>query len=125
MIEALKVVKPWQQPQLFVKYLTMVNLLLLYLDTIYTLCWLPGLILTFFGYSYIVGLMTLLVVPLTLIAYWALYRYQRSVFRKLDLKIRRNRIGFVAFGLFYQMIMFPVSFWGYIQELARLRRVWK
>ncbi|PJW13729.1 glycosyl transferase [Geobacillus sp. Manikaran-105] len=125
MIEALKVVKPWQQPQLFVKYLTMVNLLLPYLDTIYTLCWLPGLILAFFGYYYIVGPMTLLVVPLTLIAYWVLYRYQRSVFRKLDLKIRRNRIGFVVFVLFYQMIMSPVSFWGYIQELARLRRVWK
>ena len=40
-----------------------------YLDLTYTLCWIPGLILAVFGYYWIVGPMTLLVLPLTLISY--------------------------------------------------------
>ena len=125
MIEALKAMKPWQQPQLYVKYLTTVDLLLPYLDAVYTLCWLPGLIGAFFGYYYIVGPMTLFVVPLTLISYWILYEYQKNVFKKLDLKIRKNKVGFIIFVLFYQIIMSPVSFWGYIQEFIKLKRIWK
>lgn len=125
MIEALKAIKPWQQPQLYVKYLTTIDLLLPYLDTVYTLCWLPGLIGAFFGYYCIVGPMTLFVVPLTLISYWILYEYQKNVFKKLDLKIRKNKVGFIIFVLFYQIIMSPVSFWGYIQEFIKLKRIWK
>ncbi|MEB3749775.1 glycosyltransferase [Geobacillus sp. FSL W8-0032] len=125
MIEALKAVKPWQQPQGFVKYLTMINLVLPYLDAVYTLCWLPGFIAAWFGYYYIVGPMTLWVIPLSLLAYGALYRYQRYVFRMLGLRVRRNRVGFVLFVLCYQMIMSPVSFFGYLQEWFRLQRIWK
>lgn len=69
--------------------------------------------------------MTLFVVPLTLISYWILYEYQKNVFKKLDLKIRKNKVGFIIFVLFYQIIMSPVSFWGYIQEFIKLKRVWK
>ena len=72
MIEALRDMKPWQQPLSYVKFLTAVDLLLPYTDAVYTLCWLPGLIGAFFGYYYVVGPMTLLVLPLTLISYWSL-----------------------------------------------------
>lgn len=125
MIEALRETKPWQQPLLFVKYLTGVNLIMPYLDFTYTFFWLPGLVLAFFGIYWIVGPMTLFVLPLTLISYYILYNYQKSVFRKLDLCVRRNRIGFCLFVLGYQMIMSPVSVWGYIQEFFRLKRIWK
>lgn len=94
-------------------------------DTIYTMCWMPGLILALFGIHWVVGPMTLLVLPLTFISYSILYKYQEYVFKTLDLKIRRNIIGFIFFVLFYQMIMSPVSLWGYIQEFFKLRRKWK
>ena len=125
MIEALRDMKPWQQPLSYVKFLTAVDLLLPYTDAVYTLCWLPGLIGAFFGYYYVVGPMTLLVLPLTLISYWILYVYQKNVFKKLDLKIRRNKPGFVVFALFYQIIMSPISFSGYIQEFVKSKRIWK
>lgn len=125
MIEALRETKPWQQPLLFVKYLTGVNLIMPYLDFTYTFFWLPGLVLAFFGIYWIVGPMTLFVLPLTLISYYILYNYQKLVFRKLDLCVRRNRIGFCLFVFGYQMIMSPVSVWGYIQEFFRLKRIWK
>lgn len=125
MIEALRSMKPWHQPQAYVKYLTGVNFLLPYLDTAYSLCWIPGLIAAFFGHYYIVGPMTLLVLPLTLISYLILYSYQKNVFHRLSLDIRRNGWGFFVFVLFYQIMMSPVSFWGYIQEFTQLKRVWK
>lgn len=125
MIEVLKTTKPWQQPSTYTKYLTGINLLIPYLDLAYTFFWLPGLILAYFGFFWIVGPATLLVLPLTFISYSVLYTYQKYVFRKLNLKVRKNVAGFLLFMLCYQMIMSPVSVWGYTQEVFRLKRVWK
>ncbi|PGL69510.1 glycosyltransferase [Bacillus sp. AFS055030] len=126
MVEGLIEIKPWQQPQVYTKYLTGINLMMVYLDFIYTVCWIPGLILAFFGINLIVGPMTLLVLPLTFFSYSILYFYQKNyVFRNLNLRIRNNRIGFLFFLLCYQMIMSPVSLYGYIQEFFKLKRVWE
>lgn len=125
MIEALKTTKPWQQPQIYTKYLTGINLIMPYLDLSYTFFWLPGLILACFGIFWIVGPATLMVLPLTLISYSVLYVYQKYVFKKLNLKVRKNFFGFLLFMFFYQMIMSPVSVWGYAQEVFKLKRVWK
>lgn len=126
MIEGIAEIKPWQQPQIYTKYLTGINFVMPYLDFIYTFCWLPGLILALFGHFWIVGPMTLLVLPLTLISYSTLYIYQsKFVFKPLNLKIRKNLIGFVFFILSYQMIMSPVSLYGYIQEFFKFKRRWK
>lgn len=125
MIEALKMFKPWQQPVKYVRYLTGINLIMPYLDIVYTFCWMPGLILAFFGKYWIVGPATLFVIPLALIQNYILYSYQREVFKKLDLRIRRNRFGFVLYVLAYQMLMSPMSVIGYCQELLMLRRKWR
>jgi biofilm PGA synthesis N-glycosyltransferase PgaC len=126
MIEGLSEIKPWNQPQLYTKYLTGVNFFMPYLDIVYTFFWLPGLVLAFFGYYWIVGPMTLFVLPLTVLSYGILYFYQKHyVFKNLNLKVRKNTIGFILFILCYQMIMSPISVWGYYQELFKLKRVWK
>lgn len=125
MIEALKEMKPWHQPAIFAKFLTGINFIMPYLDFTYTVFWIPGLILAFFGHYWIVGPMTLFVLPLTLISYLSIYSYQKKVFRELDLKVRKNISGFFFFVLSYQLIMAPVSVWGYIQEVFRLKRTWK
>ncbi len=125
MIESLKLFKPWQQPVKYVKYLTGINLIMPYIDLVYTFCWMPGLVLAFFGKYWIAGLMTLLVVPLALLQNYILYRYQRNVFKELDLRIRRNRAGYVFYVLLYQMLMSPISVIGYCQEVLRLKRKWK
>ncbi|GFN33085.1 glycosyltransferase family 2 protein [Paenibacillus xylaniclasticus] len=125
MIEALKLIKPWSQPIPFVKYLTGVNLVMPFIDSVYTFCWLPGLIMAMFGYYWVAGPMTLLVLPLAMLQNYILYRYQKKVFRSLQLRIRKNRFAFVLYVLFYQMIMSPVSVLGYLQETFKLKRVWK
>ncbi|WP_066305058.1 glycosyltransferase [Bacillus sp. FJAT-29814] len=125
MIEALKRVKPWQHPMIFTRYLTGSNLLMPYLDVVYTFVWIPGLLLCFFGYFWIVGPHTLFVLPLTLLTNYILLRFQKNVFKTLNLRIRKNWAGFILYVLCYQIIMAPISVWGYVQELMHLRRVWK
>ncbi|WBL16758.1 glycosyltransferase family 2 protein [Sutcliffiella sp. NC1] len=125
MIEAFKRVKPWNQPSIFTKYLTGTNLIFPYLDVVYTFVWIPGLILAFFGYYYIVGATILFVLPLALLTNYTMYHYQRKVFDKLGLKIRKNIFGFFAYVLTYQMFMSPISVLGYAQEFLQLKRVWK
>lgn len=125
MVEALKVIKPWRQPLYTVKYLTSCNLVMPYLDFVYTFVWIPGLFLAFFGYYWIVGLTTLFVLPLAMLQNYILYRYQKGVFSSLNLKIRKNNFGFIIYVLFYQMLMSPISVAGYLQEFFSLKRVWK
>jgi len=125
MIEALKTIKPWNQPSNSVKYLTSCNMLMPYLDIVYTLCWVPGIVLALFGYYWIVGLATLFVLPLALLQNYILYCYQKKIFSSLNLKIRKNIFGFIVYVFFYQIISSPVALWGYIQEALKLNRVWK
>lgn len=127
MIEGLREVKPWQQHSIYYKYLTGVDLLIPYMDFSYTFFWIPGVILAiFFKKYYIVGPMMLLVFPLTLISFYILYYYQANVvFKNLNLRVRKNMIGFFIFILGYQIIMSPVSLYGYVQELVGAKRIWK
>ena len=126
MIEALKIIKPWHHKNSFVKYATGLNMLMPIIDIIYTFVWIPGVVLAFFGYPYIAGILTLLVLPLALIQSYILYFYQsKNVFEVLKLKIRKNKLGFICYLLFYQIIMSPISIYGYMEEVLKVRRVWK
>jgi biofilm PGA synthesis N-glycosyltransferase PgaC len=125
MIEALKIIKPWQQPMKYIKYLSGINLVMPYLDIVYTFCWIPGLVLALFGCYWIIGPMTLLVLPLAIMQNYILYSYQKGVFKELNLNIRKNKIAFVLYVMFYQILMSPISVAGYVQELFSFNRVWK
>lgn len=127
MIEGIREVKPWQQPSMFAKFSTGIDLVLPYMDFSYTFFWIPGLILAlFFGNYAIVGPMMLLVLPLTIVSFGILYYYQaNTVFKTLDLKVRKNLFGLILFILTYQILMSPVSLYGYVQELFGAKRVWK
>jgi len=126
MIEGLRTVPPWHQPRRMARVLTGVDLAIPFLDTAYVLAWVPGLILACFGYYWLVGPMTIAVVPLTLFAYAILFvRQWRGVFRPLGLKVRKNVLALLAFLFVYQILMSAVSVRGYAQELFGTRRNWK
>jgi biofilm PGA synthesis N-glycosyltransferase PgaC len=126
MIEGLRVIKPWQQPNIYYKFLTGIDLLIPYMDFSYTFFFIPGCILALFGHFYIVGPMVLLVLPVTGISFYILFRYQKKrVFDVLALEVRDNKFAFIVFLLLYQLLMSPVSIWGYLQEIFNMKRVWK
>ncbi len=100
------------------------NLLFLPLDLVYTLAFLPGLVLALFGYYWIAGAMTLLVLPLAAVWNLMIYRVQHRMFKRQDLRVRRNVLGFLFYTLGYTMILQPVCVMGYAAELLRLRKTW-
>lgn len=126
MIEGIRSVPPWQQRTFIAIALTSVDLAIPFLDLAYVFLWWPGVGLACSGRFWVVGPMTVVVIPMTFLLYWILYRYQhRHVLAPLGLRPRRDKRGLLLFLLAYQLLMSTVSVLGYGQELFRLRRSWK
>lgn len=126
MLEGIKAVPPWRQDRWLTRLIAGVDLLIPLLDIGYGLIWLPGLVLFLLGYPLVVSAWTLAVLPVTLLVYGGLRTFQsRHVFDPLDLRVRRNRVGYVAFLLLYQVLCSAASLVGYAQFLAGTRRRWK
>jgi len=100
------------------------NLLFPYLDAVFTLCFLPGIVLALFGIYWIAGPMTLLVMPLAMLVNYLMYLIQSRMFTEQGLKVRRNPIGFIVYALAYSVILQPACLWGYVSELMNLRKTW-
>lgn len=100
------------------------NVLFLPLDLVYTFAFIPGIVLALFGHYYIVGIMTLAVLPLAALWNYFIFRVQGSMFKRQDLRVRRNVSGFLFYVLGYSMLMQPVCVWGYAAELLGWRKQW-
>ena len=125
MLEGIAAVPPRRQTRPLTRFIAGIDLLIPLLDVGYALIWLPGVVLFFLGYPVIVSVWTLAVLPITLLVYGGLRTYQsRHVFGSLNLVVRRNRFGYVAFLLGYQVLCSPASLAGYAQHLVGARRRW-
>lgn len=100
------------------------NLFFLPLDLVYTLVFIPGLVLACFGHFYIAGPLTIAVLPLTILWNTIIFRIQSDVYRREGLAVRRNYRGFLFYALAYSLLMQPVCVWGYFAELLGLRKNW-
>jgi len=100
------------------------NCLFPYLDTVYTIAVPTGIVLALTGNFLIVGPMTAAVLPISLTIALTMLVRQRTIFRSLGLKIRRNLVGFALYVLVYQLVMSPISVSGYAKEILGARRVW-
>ena len=126
MIEAVQFVPPWRQRRAMAKVLTSIDLLIPLLDGAYILMWVPGVVLACFGIFWFVGPMTIAVLPLSLVVYGLLYRYQlKRVFEPLGMHVRHNVAGFLLFLIVYQTFMSAFSIAGYAQEFVGARHHWK
>lgn len=100
------------------------NLLFVPLDLVYTLVFIPGLILALFGIYWIAGPMTLLVLPLALIWSMVIFRVQARMLKGQELKVRRNIPGFLIYVFVYTMILQPICVLGYAKEMLHARKHW-
>jgi biofilm PGA synthesis N-glycosyltransferase PgaC len=124
MIEAFKqhpdiLLKP-MLPTTFVYW----NLLFPFLDLIFTLVFIPGIVLGLLGYYWIVGPITLALIPMAMGMNYFMYRIGKKLFRERGLKVRFNPSGFFIYTLFYSLIMQPVCLAGYASEMLNLRKTW-
>lgn len=100
------------------------NLLFPYLDLVFTLAFIPGLILALFGIYWIAGPLTFLLLPLAAIVNGIMFRVQRRMFDEQGLKVRRNLRGFFFYTLCYSFVLQPACVIGYFKELLNRSKTW-
>lgn len=100
------------------------NTLFPFMDLAYTLGFIPGLVLALFGYFWIVGPMTLALLPISFAMNSLMYARSKATFDEVGLTVRRNRLGLLSYTLVYSIILQPACVWGYISEILNLRKTW-
>ena len=111
------------QPRLTTLYIWW-NTMFPLVDIAYTFGFIPGLVLACFGKFWIVGPMTLALLPMAFLLNWQMYRIGRAMFFEEELKIRKNWLGFTFYVLAYGLILQPTCVYGYFSELFNLRKSW-
>jgi poly-beta-1,6-N-acetyl-D-glucosamine synthase len=100
------------------------NLSFPWLDLAYTLFFIPGVVLALFGVYWIAGPMTLVLLPMSLLMNYVMYRVGLRMFQTQGLRVRRNPVGFLIYALTYSMILQPACVAGYASEVFGLRKTW-
>lgn len=100
------------------------NLLFPLMDFIYTFCFIPGIVLALFGYYWLAGPMTLLVLPLAMLVNYIMFYIQSGMFTEQGLTVRKNPLAFIFYALFYGIILQPACFLGYLSEILGTRKKW-
>ncbi|MDH6590427.1 biofilm PGA synthesis N-glycosyltransferase PgaC [Variovorax sp. TBS-050B] len=100
------------------------NLFFPWLDVAFTLGFIPGVILALFGYYWVVGPMTLALLPAAFALSLLQFLIERRTFRTQGLVVRRNIQGFFAYVLLYSFMLQPASALGYLDELLRKPKKW-
>jgi biofilm PGA synthesis N-glycosyltransferase PgaC len=126
MFEGLRHNPPSRQPRVLGKVVAGIDYLVPFLDIGYVFFWIPGVVLFIFGYPLIFSWWSMLVIPLTLIIYRFLRRWQeRYVFRVLDVHTERDVSGYLGYLFAYQAITSPAALRGYWQFVRGTARRWK
>ena len=87
----------------------------------------PGIILAIlFKLYWIVGIMTLILFPLTLLLFGIMFACEyKRVFKPLKLRVRKHYLGLLCFILTYSLLLSPACISGYLQEFFGKKRKWK
>ena len=126
MLEGLRSHPPPKQPRVLAKLVAGIDYLVPCLDIGIIFFWVPGVILFLFGYPLIFGWWSMLLLPITLVIFGFLQRWQaRHVFQTLDIHPERDKRGFLGYLFAYQVLTSAAALRGYGQYLAGVGRRWK
>jgi biofilm PGA synthesis N-glycosyltransferase PgaC len=126
MFEGLRRNPPARQPRVLAKLVAGIDYLIPVLDFGYVFFWIPGVILFIAGYPLIFSWWSMLVIPITLIIFGLLRRWQeRHVFRRLGVHPQQDLRGFYGYLFAYQVLTSSAALRGYVQYLTGAARRWK
>jgi biofilm PGA synthesis N-glycosyltransferase PgaC len=100
------------------------NALFPLLDVAYTIGFIPGIILALFGYFWIVGPMTLFLLPAAALLNRVMLHTSAAMLKQQNLTMRSTPFGLVFYMLAYSLLLQPACVWGYITEILSLRKKW-
>lgn len=95
-----------------------------FMDIAYTFGFIPGIILACFGINWIVGPMTLCLLPMAFLLNWTMYRRGRAMFDKEGIQVRNNKFGFIFYVFAYGLVLQPACVFGYFSEFFNLKKSW-
>jgi poly-beta-1,6-N-acetyl-D-glucosamine synthase len=125
MLEGLRSHPPPRQPRVLAKFVAGIDYLVPFLDIGLIFFWVPGVILFLFGYPLIFGWWSMLLLPITLLIFGFLRRWQeRHVFRRLGIEVGRDIRGFAGYLIGYQVLTSAASLRGYAQYFLGGARRW-
>lgn len=126
MLEGLQRNPPAEQPRATARFVCGIDYLVPFLDIGYVFFWVPGIVLFIAGYPLLFSWWSMLVLPITLIIYGLLRRWQeRHVFRLLGFHPRHDVLGFLGYLFAYRALVSPAALRGYTEYLAGAPRRWK
>ena len=126
MFEGIRANPPQRQPRVIAKVVTGIDYLVPCLDVAYVFFWIPGLILSLLGYPLIVSWWSMLLIPITLVVYNSLRRWQEHhVFHAHGIDLPADRRGFWGYLLLYQALSSVASIRGYAQYITGASRRWR
>lgn len=126
MIEGFKHFKFKKCNNKYSRFFVFLDLFLILIDLSIVAFWIPGIILALFQDYIIVGLLTLLLYPLTLIAFIVMFQKEyRYVLKPLEIKTEKTFLSFFIFTFVYSIILAPACIKGYISETFNKKCKWK
>ena len=108
----------------WITFLVYWNVLFPLIDLTYVFIFIPGIIAAFFGHFFIVGPMTLAILPVSFLMNMVFVYRQFHVYKTHGLVIRKNKSGFIYYMLFYSFLMAPACIHGYFLEFLSMKKTW-
>ena len=105
-------------------FLACCNLAFPWIDFAFTFGFIPGLVLALFGHYWLVGPVTLALLPSVAFMGSVMYRMSARVFAERDVAVSHDYAALLCYTLGYGLIMHPASLRGYLAELLGLRKSW-
>ena len=94
------------------------------MDIAYTFGFIPGVILACFGVYWIVGPMTLFLLPMAALLNLLMYTKSKRMFESENLRVRRNWLGFIFYVFAYGLVLQPACVYGYFSEFFNTKKSW-
>lgn len=100
------------------------NLFIPFVDLVYSLTFVPGVVLALAGYFWLAGPTTMLVLPLAMLVNYQMFVIQSAMFESQGLKVRKNLSGFLGYALLYGVVLQPACVVGYVKEIFKMPKHW-
>jgi biofilm PGA synthesis N-glycosyltransferase PgaC len=105
-------------------FLVGLNLTFPWVDVAFTLGFIPGLVLAAFGCYWLVGPVTLALLPSAFLMGAVMYRMSACVFARQRIAPGCDPWALIGYTLGYGLILHPASVGGYLSELFGARKSW-
>ena len=124
MIEALRAHPGVLVRRRLTSFIASCNLAFPWIDFTFTFGFIPGLVLALFGCYWLVGPVTLALLPSAAFMGIVMYRMSARVFKTRGMAVSRDYAALLCYTLGYGLIMHPASLRGYMAELFGQRKSW-